>query len=75
MLTRVFQKLTDAGINCKMVKMCDRTEAIMCSTDYEGLYPTKEVFTLHDRIKKLIKRYNVTAEARGCYTGLLIKVK
>jgi hypothetical protein len=75
MIKNIFKKLTNNNINCKIVKMCNGNDAIMCDTNYKGLYPTKETFELQNKIKKLIKRYNVNIESRGYDTALLITIK
>ena len=75
MIKNIFKKLQSEGINCKIVKMYNGDDAIMCDTNYDGLYPNKETFQLQDKIKKLIKRYQVIIESRGYNTALLIKVK
>jgi hypothetical protein len=40
--------------------------------NYTGYYPTDETRSTMARIEKIVRRYNVRTESRGCYTATFI---
>ena len=68
--------LLENGYNFKKITLSDGNTAIMVNTDYEGMYAPKEVYTIHETIRKHLKRCRTAfkTESRGSHTALLITV-
>lgn len=67
--------LASQGYITEHTKLSDGNNALFVITEYEGLYPSADVFAIHNKVRNRLKRYypKLTSEARGHYTALLVK--
>ena len=75
-LKRIQKKLENAGYVTDLITVYNingngnSAPALRVNTDYEGPYPTKEVFNSIEAIKKIAKKHRT--ECRGYYTAVFI---
>jgi hypothetical protein len=68
--------LLTKGYQFRTITMTDGRVGIMIDTDYDGAYPPKEVYRMHDEIIKKVSRLKgLRAESRGFYTAMLVTIK
>lgn len=72
-LAKMATYLLLSGIAYKTVSLTNGQTGIMADTDYEGLYPSQEALALQEQIDKKAKQLQLTSEARGYSTAVLIK--
>lgn len=60
------------GFQFKQHTSSESDIALMVSTDYDGLYPTREVLTAHEEIRKACMKRGLKTEPRGYKTAILI---
>lgn len=70
------KKMKKAGFETKLTDYINKDglqiKALFIIHNYDGLYPTKAVFSKHDEITKLAKRNGFYSEERGHYSSTLI---
>jgi hypothetical protein len=68
--------LLTKGYQFRPVTMTDGCVGIMIDTNYDGVYPPKEVYQMHGEIIKKVSRLKgLRAESRGFDTAMLVTIK
>lgn len=80
-LHKIKEKVEEkTGCQCKIVMLCKNSAtdqepyaALEVLHDYEGLYPSRDIWNVIRTIEQIVKRYKgAEMEHRGCYTATLV---
>lgn len=66
------KNLQSKGYDVRPVTMGDGRPAVMVSHDYDGPYPTRETWRIHEALTAYATRNSFKSEGRGYYTATLI---